>query len=113
MRVFPAFYPSTTAVTNFTTPAIPVGDNANLTAIVTITGTDVVGSFTVQGSVDQAFTRGVFLQAPTAVTTSTDIYISIPYVGLDYIRFTWTYTSGTGNIIIDVSIAEPMLRRGG
>lgn len=113
MRLLPLWYPVTTAATNFTTPPINVGDDANLQAAVVISGTDVVGSLNVQGAIDSSFTRGVFLLAPIAVTTSTDQLISLPYVALPYVRFQWTYTSGTGNISIDVAIAQTTIARGG
>lgn len=112
MRLYPLFYPVTTAVTPFTTPALPVGDNANVTANVTITGADVVGTLSVQGSIDEAFTRPILMQAATAVTASADTLLSFPYFGLPYVRFVWAYTSGTGNISIDVCVMQQIINRG-
>ena len=112
MRLYPLFYPVTTAVTPFTTPAIQVGDNSNLAAVVTVTGADVVGTLSVQGSIDEAFTRPILMQTATAVTASADTLVSIPYFGLPYVRFVWTYTSGTGNISIDVCIMQQIINRG-
>ena len=112
MRLYPLFYPATTAATSFTTPSVPVGDNQNLSAIVWITGSDVVGTLTVQGAIDDTFARPIPLQTATAVTASADTLISLPYVGLPYVRFVWAYTSGTGNISIDVCVMQQILNRG-
>jgi len=112
MRLFPLFYPASTAATGFTTPAIPVGDNQNLGAIVFITGSDVVGTLSVQGAIEETFARPVLMQAATAVTASADTLISIPYFAMPFVRFVWAYTSGTGNISIDVCIMQQIINRG-
>lgn len=112
MKLFPLFYPATTAATSFTTPPINVGDWGNISAAVFITGADVVGTLSVQGAIEKTFARPILMQAATAVTASADTLISLSYVGLPYIRFVWAYTSGTGNISIDVSIREPKIWAG-
>lgn len=113
MRLYPLFYPVTTAVTSFTTPPLPVGDNSNLGAVVTITGVDVAGTLSVQGSIDETFARPILMQTATAVTASADTLISLAYFSLPYVRFIWAYTSGTGNISIDVCVMQQILNRGG
>jgi len=113
MIFFPLFYPATTAATGFTTPGINVGDYGNLSAAVFITGADVVGTLSVQGAIEPTFARPVLMQTATAVTASADVLVSLPYVGLPYIRFVWVYTSGTGNISIDVSLLVPKIWAGG
>lgn len=113
MRVFPAFLPSQSAATDYTSPGIPVGDNGNIAVGVTLSGADVVGSISIFGAMTEDFARPYLLQTATAVTASADTLVSINDINLPWVRIFWDYTSGTGNIIIDVSIRQQLLNRGG
>jgi len=113
MRVFPAFYGPVSAVTDYTSPAIPVGDNGNISIGVTLTGADVAGSILVQGAMTEDFARPFPLAAATAITLSADTLLTFPDISVPWVRIFWDYTSGTGNITIDVSIKQQILNRGG
>lgn len=113
MRTFAAFIPSQTAVTSFTSAPIPVGDLGNITVAATLTGVDVAGSLLVQGAMTEDFARPYPLATATAVTASSDPFLTFPYIGVPWVRIVWTYTSGTGTIAVDISMLEPILKRGG
>lgn len=112
MRIMESFYPTTSAAVDYTSPAIPVGDNGNIAVGVTLTGSDVVGSILLQGAFTQDFARPYSIQAATAVTASADTLLNINDINYPYVRIFWDYTSGTGLITIDVSIRQQILNRG-
>lgn len=112
MKIWDSFIPTASAVTGFTSAAIPTGDNQNVAIGVTITGTDVVGTLTLQAAFTQDFARPFLIQAATAVTASADTLFNLTDIHYPYVRIVWTYTSGTGNITVDVSIGQQILNRG-
>jgi hypothetical protein len=113
MRIWDSFIPIQTAVTNFTSSAIPTGDNGNVAVGVTITGADVVGTLSLQAAFTQDFARPFLIQTATAVTASADTLINLTDINYPYVRVVWVYTSGTGNLTVDVSIRQQILNRGG
>lgn len=63
------------------------------------TGTNVIGVLTLQGSVDGTN----FFDYPGSsqnVTASTGHIYDLNPTGVRYFRVRWTYTSGTGNIVV-------------
>lgn len=106
MQVYPAYYGPVSAAVDYTTPPIPLGDNGNIAVGITLSGADVVGSISVVGSMTEAFTRPFLLQTATAVTASADTLVSINDINVPWVRVFWDYTSGTGNITIDLSIRQ-------
>ncbi len=93
------------ATTSFTTNSFYVGDASGASIQVSFTGADVVGSFVVQSSVDGvnwAFTSST----TTAVTASTNLVVGTSNVPPPWLRVSWTYTSGTGNITVLAAIRQ-------
>jgi len=114
MRPYLAFYPTTTAATSFTSAPIALGDAGNAFIGYTISGADVAGTISLQCSVDAAFTRPLTVtNSSTSITNSADGYFQITDASYPFVRVVWAYSSGTGNITVDVSIREPYIARGG
>jgi hypothetical protein len=112
MRIFASWIPTVSAVTDFTTAGLIVGDNGNCAIGVTLSGSDVVGSISLQGAFTEDFARPFLIQTATSVTGSADTLYNLVDLNYPYVRLLWDYTSGTGNITIDASIRQQILNRG-
>lgn len=96
-------YPATTAATAVTGSSVLLLNEARTCFIQwLITGADVAGTFTVEVSADNSVWTA--WATGTAVTSSADGHINMVDCGAKYARFTWAYTSGTGNLSVKAVI---------
>ena len=87
------------AAANTDSGVLDLVDLTTASFYVAFTGTNVVGTLTLQGSVDGS----TFFDYPSstqAVTASTGHIYDLNPTGVRYFRVHWVYTSGTGNITI-------------
>lgn len=92
------------AATSFTTNSFYIGDSPGALIQFVFTGADVVGSASVQWSLD-----GVnFSTLPSGVyaVTASSSWVSVGQPTASYMRASWTYTSGTGNITVLAAIRQ-------
>lgn len=114
MRFFPDFIQSKDAAADFFTPALNIGDNVNFWIGILFTGSDVVGTLKLQGSDDP--TTGDWwdiASSSQAITASTKHAWNVSDAHYPYVRVSWDYTSGTGNISGRAIISQQILNRGG
>jgi len=91
--------PTTSAVPDFTSGAVDLGDVINCSFFALLSGSDVGGTFKLQGGNDG--TNFVDISGATStITSSSDALISISDAGYRYVRYDWNYSSGTGNITV-------------
>lgn len=112
MRVYPLWIPAATAATGFTTAPLIIQDNGNFAIGVTITGSDVAGTLSLQGAFEETFARPFLIQTATAITASADTLYNLSDINYPFVRLLWVYSSGTGNISVDASIRQQILNRG-
>jgi len=104
--------PTTSAVPDFASAGVDIGDITNYSYQAVFTGSDVAGTFKLQVSNDG--TSYVDLSGATAsVTSSGDCILNITDSGYRYVRFDWNYSSGTGNITVTFCAKEALGRRAG
>jgi len=89
---------ATTAATAFNSPPLVINDNALCFIQYLISGSDVVGTASLEASADNV--TWTAYGSSTAVTASADGHFNVIDCGAKYIRFVWAYTSGTGNISV-------------
>jgi len=112
MRIFPLWVPAVSAVTDITSAPLIVQDNGNFAMGVFITGSNVVGTLSLQGAFEETFARPFLIQTATAITGSADTLFNLTDINYPFVRLLWVYTSGTGNISVDASIRQQILNRG-
>lgn len=114
MKNYTNFYPATTAATSFTSGAIALGDAGNVFIGYTISGSNVAGTISVIASTTADFTRSwTVSNTSTSITNSADGYFNLSDLNAPYVAVVWAYSSGTGNITLDVCVKEPYITRGG
>ncbi len=96
--------PTQTAATSFTSQGFFVGDAPGAFVQATFTGTDVVGSFVIQYSLDGV--NWTFTTASTTAVTASKSLIMGSTPSPSWVRVSWTYTSGTGNITVLAAIRQ-------
>ncbi len=94
-------YKATTAVTSVTTATtgIDLGDCINYSIQAVFTGSNVVGTFKLQMSDDNATWIDISGKS-TSVTSSTSTVLADSGASYRYVRFQWSYGSGTGNLSV-------------
>lgn len=114
MRNYTNFIPAQSAATSFTSGPINIGDAGNVFVGYTLSGSNVAGTLLLECSTERDFTNyWTVSNSSTSITNSADGYLNVTDINCQFIRVKWTYTSGTGNITIDVSIREPYIAHGG
>lgn len=114
MKTFTGFYPATSAATNYTSGPIALGDAGNFFVGYTFSGSDVAGTLSLECSTTLDFTRSwPVANSSTAITNSADGYLTYSDQNFPFVRVKWVYTSGTGNLTLDVCVREPYIARGG
>ncbi len=100
-------YPAKTAATSVTTATTPLflGDEKYFAIQAVFSGTDVAGTFKLQASVDNVNWADIS-GASTSVTASATTVLSGAGVGYPYVRFQWSYSSGTGNLTVYAVIKQ-------
>lgn len=107
MIKYPQFVRTQSAVTSFSSGPITVGDGGGFFIAVTFTGSNVAGTLSLQCAATPDFARPFTLTGTsTAVTNSTSAYFNLDGQRYPYVRVVWAYTSGTGNITVDATIAQ-------
>ena len=98
-------YPATTAATSFNSAPLLLNDS-DLTFIqVLFTGSDVVGTLTLEGSADNTtYTTLAGSSQAVSVASNVSYYWNSSVTAAKYVRAVWAYTSGTGNISIKANI---------
>jgi hypothetical protein len=91
--------PTQSAAVDITSAAIELGDIQSFSVSVDFTGSNIVGTLTLECSNESA-TAGFTTVASSsqAVTSSADHMWSVSGAGYRWVRVFWDYTSGTGNI---------------
>lgn len=94
-----------TAATDVTSSAFDLGDLTTFAVMVNFSGSDVVGTLTLQSSNDGS-TWVTVASSSQAVTASGDHIWNVSSAGYRYVRTFWDYTSGTGNITVTLVAKE-------
>lgn len=97
------------AVTDVTTVGFFLVDLTTFAIQVTFTGADVVGTLKLQGSVDNV-TYVDISNSSQAVTASANHLWDVTRAGYTWVKVDWDYTSGTGNITINLVVKENVVR---
>lgn len=113
MIINDAFLPATSAAADVRTGPISVLDYGNYFIGVTFSGADLAGTLYLEASATPDFTRFWLVEAGTAITSAADVIFNRSDVNYPYVRLFWDYTSGTGNITVDVTIRQPKIWGGG
>jgi hypothetical protein len=88
---------SQSAATDITSVPLAINDLRYFSIEVTFTGSDVVGTLTLEAS-NGGSTWVTVTDSSQAVTASTDHMYDVRDAGYRYVRLVWDYTSGAGNI---------------
>lgn len=113
MIIFAPFVQPVSNSTFTVSGPIHVSDYGNFFIGLTISGSDVVGTATLEASATENFARfWTVTGSSQAVTASSDPYWNISDVSYNYVRVRWTNTSGTGNITVDATMRQPFIQRG-
>jgi hypothetical protein len=96
------------AASSVNSAPIEVADVPAYAIQVVFTGSNVVGTLKLQGSIDGTSYEDIISQAVTASTNA--IFDRTSRTGMKYARLSWTYTSGTGNITVTGNISESIVR---
>lgn len=92
-----------------TTGSYDIGDLKDLSVQVVFTGSNVVGVFKLQASIDGTN----YFDVPSSsqnITSSVGYLYSISNAGYRYIQGSWTYTSGTGNITVTLFLKDNVVK---
>lgn len=108
MKTITLLYPQS-AATDVTTAPFDLNDLFRFAIGVNFTGANVVGTLKMQASVDNVTWFDV-TGSTQAVTASTDHIWDVTVCGYRWVRVDWDYTSGTGNISIDMHVKENVVR---
>ncbi len=100
-------YPAKTAATSVTTAttSIDLGDNLDYSFQAIFTGSDVAGTFKLQQSEDNVTFIDISTKT-TSVTSSTSTILGDSGAPYRYVRFQWSYSSGTGNLSVVASVKQ-------
>ena len=119
MRKFPGLIQTVSAAiagagTPYYSGAIPVGDNGNYWIGVKFTGSNVVGTLSLEESLDGLSTSDWYpvSNSSQAVSASADHAWNAPTTAANYVRVKWVYTSGTGNISAEASVSDKIFQQG-
>lgn len=96
MREF-VLIPTQSAASSVNTASYTLINQSGLSIHVIFTGSDVVGTASIQVSDDNT-NWTTMLGSSTSVTASSAVFFDITPTKAKFVRLTWTYTSGTGNI---------------
>jgi hypothetical protein len=94
---------------NLTSPAVDLGDLQVYGIEVLVTGSDVVGTFTLEAS----NTKNAWVTisgSSQAITASADVFYDVTKAGYRYVRLVFAYTSGTGAITASVVVKENLIK---
>ena len=94
------------SVTDITSPPLLLNDNDGVYIQVLISGSDVVGTLSLQASADNV-TYITVAGSSQAVASSSDHAWNVSGLNAKYVRVFWDYTSGTGNISMQANIKSP------
>jgi len=89
--------PSTDASSNITAD-FDLGDTRHFSVQAIFTGSDVAGTFKIQASNYKNSNFEDVSGASVSVTSSDDLLLNLTDQNYRYLRLSWTYSSGTGNI---------------
>lgn len=100
------------ATTDVRSAAYQLYDVQVFSVVVDFTGSDVVGTLTLEASNDETGSTGFVTVASssTSVTASGDVMYNVSNAGYRWIRVYWDYTSGTGNITINITTKESVVK---
>jgi hypothetical protein len=96
---------TTTAATSFESPAFDLGDCQCYGVQMLLSGSDVAGTAKLQASLDNE----TWIDVPSSsqsITGSTDYLWSVSGAGYRYVRISWAYSSGTGNITVKAIVKK-------
>lgn len=96
----------TDAAADRTTVAYELGDLTDYSISVDFTGANVVGTLTLEASNSATSGFVTVSGSSQAVTASADHLWSVTGAGYRYVRVVWDYTSGTGNMTVDLVAKE-------
>lgn len=99
---------STSAASNLETGVTDLCDLTTYSIQVNFSGSDVVGTLKLQGSLDNSIWVDIS-GSSQAITASAD-HIWDARAGYRYVKGVWTYTSGTGNISATIHIKQPIVQ---
>lgn len=108
MKTIVLLYPRS-AASDVTTPGFDLNDLLRYAIAVNFTGADVAGSLKLQASVDGAAWFDV-TGSTQAVTLSQGHIWDVTVCGYRWVRVDWDYSSGTGNISMDLHVKENVVR---
>lgn len=97
--------PTSSAAVDVTSAAFDLGDITVYGVQVIFTGANVVGTLTLEAS-NNGSNFVTVASSSQAVTASAGAYWSVTGAGYRYVRVAWDYTSGTGNITVELSAKE-------
>lgn len=113
MRQFSGYIPSRNVNPSFESQPLSIGDNVNFWIGVTISGNDVAGTLKLQASfLPTGGTWFDIVGSSQAITSSADFAWNVSDAHYPYVRVSWTYSSGTGNISAVANINEQMISKG-
>jgi hypothetical protein len=114
VKFYNGFIPATSASAFTNSQPLKKLDYMSAFILVEFTGSDVAGSLKLQTSIDGLSTSTWvdIANSTQAITASAPHAWSISEAPYPYIRVSWTYTSGTGNISAKAAIPEPTISRG-
>lgn len=100
---------TTSAATNITSQAVDLCDLTHYCVHVVFTGSNVVGTFSLQGS-NENDNFITIPQSVTAITASDDLLMPVENGVYRYVRAVWAYTSGAGNITARFVMKENVVK---
>lgn len=108
-------WPATTNATDFSSAPLLLNDSDKVYIQVLFTGSNVVGTLTLEASIDDT-TYITVAGSTQAVTSSANAAYNINNMAAKYLRLVWAHTSGTGNISAKATIKQvavtPVIARG-
>lgn len=100
---------SQSAAASATTVPLEIGDYLNYSIVVEFTGSNVAGDLYLEASINGT-TYFTVDGTPQSVSNSEDHMWNVRDAGYRYVRCVWTYTSGTGNIVVRAMVKQPIVR---
>lgn len=98
---------SVSAASSTNSVPLEIGDLKDYAIKVEFTGADVVGTLKLQASLDDNPAKFVDIDGTSqAVTASEDHLWNVSGAAYRYVRVSWTYASGTGNIYSKGQVKE-------
>ncbi len=88
---------------------LDLGDLKSYSIQVSFSGSNVVGTLTLVASDDDSIYTTV-ANSSVAVTASASTLYDVRDAGYRYVKVSWAYTSGTGNITIKAAVKESWVR---